>query len=59
MASDETNGVQLLIDSLKVLFAMSPLIILGYVIYSGFESPEEEAMKLKKKTDFQLEGHAE
>ena len=38
---------------------MSPLIVLGYVIYSGFESAEEEQRRRNKKEDFRLEGHAE
>jgi len=40
------------------LVAASPLIALAYVLLSGFESPEKEAVKRKKK-DFELEGHAE
>jgi len=38
---------------------MSPLIALGYVLLSAFESEEAEAVKRKKKGDFELEGHAE
>lgn len=60
MAEEEsTSIVRLLIDGVKVLFAMSPLIALAFIIYSGFENEEEEKRKLSKKTDFQLEGHAE
>eukprot|EP00540_Astrosyne_radiata_P012755 CAMPEP_0116847480 /NCGR_PEP_ID=MMETSP0418-20121206/14458_1 /TAXON_ID=1158023 /ORGANISM="Astrosyne radiata, Strain 13vi08-1A" /LENGTH=61 /DNA_ID=CAMNT_0004478931 /DNA_START=97 /DNA_END=282 /DNA_ORIENTATION=- len=43
----------------KLLFAVSPLLALGYVLLSAFESEEMEDRKRKKKTDFQLEGHAE
>jgi hypothetical protein len=38
---------------------MSPLIALGYVLYSAFEDPDDEALKRRKKGDFELEGHAE
>ena len=44
---------------LKILFAISPLLALGYVLFSAFESPEAEALKRRKKGDFELEGHAE
>lgn len=50
---------QLAIDSAKVLFAISPLIALFYVIWSGFDTPEEEAKKKTKRLDFELSGHAE
>ena len=43
----------------KILFAVSPLLALGYVLMTGFEDKEGEAAKRKKKGDFQLEGHAE
>jgi len=43
----------------QILFAMSPLLALGYVLYTGFDDPEEEKVKRSKKTDFQLEGHDE
>jgi len=38
---------------------MSPLIALGYVLFSAFEDPEAEKLKRRKKGDFELEGHAE
>jgi hypothetical protein len=38
---------------------MSPLLALAYVLYTGFDDPEEEQVKRSKKTDFQLEGHDE
>lgn len=47
------------INGLKLLFAMSPLIALGYVIYTGFEPEEVEAKKRSQKGDFQLDGHSE
>eukprot|EP00814_Leptocylindrus_danicus_P012701 CAMPEP_0116025870 /NCGR_PEP_ID=MMETSP0321-20121206/13400_1 /TAXON_ID=163516 /ORGANISM="Leptocylindrus danicus var. danicus, Strain B650" /LENGTH=61 /DNA_ID=CAMNT_0003498335 /DNA_START=68 /DNA_END=253 /DNA_ORIENTATION=+ len=61
MAEEEGpyTSMQFAIDSAKVLFACSPLIALFYVIYSGFETPEEEAKKKKKRLDFELSGHAE
>jgi hypothetical protein len=44
---------------IQVLFALSPLLALGYVLFSAFEDPEAEALKRKKKGDFELEGHGE
>jgi len=32
---------------------------LAYILISGFEDPEAEALKRRKKGDFELEGHAE
>jgi hypothetical protein len=43
----------------QLLFASTPLLILAYILYSAFESPEAEALKRKKKGDFELEGHGE
>ena len=43
----------------KLLVALSPLIALGYILFTAFESPEQEALKRKKKGDFDLDGHAE
>jgi hypothetical protein len=43
----------------QILFAMSPLLVLGYVLVTGFDDKDEEEAKRKKKTDFQLEGHDE
>lgn len=42
-----------------IIFAISPLLALFYVLISGFESEEDEQLKRKKKGDFELEGHAE
>ena len=53
------TAVQFAIDGAKVLFALSPRLALFYVIFTGFESTEEEQAKKKKRSDFQLEGHAE
>lgn len=39
--------------------AVSPLIALFYVIYTGFEPEEIEREKRAKKGDFQLDGHGE
>ena len=44
---------------MQLLFAFSPLLALGYILMTAFESDTEEKLKRKKKTDFQLEGHAE
>jgi hypothetical protein len=38
---------------------MSPLLALGYILYSAFEDPKVEALKRRKKGDFELEGHGE
>ena len=38
---------------------MSPLIVLFYVIYTGFEGEDTEQEKRAQKGDFQLDGHAE
>jgi hypothetical protein len=43
----------------QILFAVSPLLALGYVLFSAFESEEEEKSKRSKKADFNMEGHAE
>ena len=43
----------------QLLFAISPLLALGYVLMMAFEDPEAENIKRRKKTDFQLEGHSE
>eukprot|EP00593_Proboscia_inermis_P000073 CAMPEP_0171294436 /NCGR_PEP_ID=MMETSP0816-20121228/2924_1 /TAXON_ID=420281 /ORGANISM="Proboscia inermis, Strain CCAP1064/1" /LENGTH=55 /DNA_ID=CAMNT_0011766269 /DNA_START=72 /DNA_END=239 /DNA_ORIENTATION=- len=51
--------LQMAIDGTKLLFAVSPLIALFYVIYTGFEDEDSEAKKRKKKDGFQLDGHAE
>lgn len=53
------TAVQMAINGLKLLFAMSPLIALFYVIYTGFEPEEVEKKKRAAKGDFQLDGHAE
>lgn len=41
------------------MFAVSPLLALAYVLMTGFEDKAGEDAKRKKKSDFQLEGHAE
>ena len=43
----------------QLLFAISPLIVLFYIIYTGFESEENESKKRQQRGDFQLDGHAE
>eukprot|EP00804_Cyclotella_cryptica_P016308 CCRYP_005760-RA/>CCRYP_005760-RA protein AED:0.20 eAED:0.20 QI:215/1/1/1/1/1/2/225/62 len=59
LPEEEQTVVQLAINGLKLLFAMSPLIALFYVIYTGFEPEEVEREKRAKKGDFQLDGHGE
>jgi hypothetical protein len=44
---------------LQLLFAVSPLLVLAYILISAFESEEQEERKRKKKSDFNLEGHSE
>jgi hypothetical protein len=51
---DETLG-----SILQILFAMSPLLALAYVLFSAFEDPKSEALKRRKKGDFELEGHGD
>ena len=43
----------------KVIFAISPLLVLGYVLFSAFENEDAERRKRSKKNDFELEGHSE
>eukprot|EP00566_Odontella_aurita_P030384 CAMPEP_0113567006 /NCGR_PEP_ID=MMETSP0015_2-20120614/23037_1 /TAXON_ID=2838 /ORGANISM="Odontella" /LENGTH=64 /DNA_ID=CAMNT_0000469355 /DNA_START=107 /DNA_END=301 /DNA_ORIENTATION=- /assembly_acc=CAM_ASM_000160 len=50
---------QMAINGAKLLFALSPLLVLLYVLVSGFETDEKESEKRNKKTDFALEGHGE
>lgn len=49
----------MVINGLKILFAMSPLLVLGYVLITGFDDDDSETAKRSKKTDFQLDGHDE
>jgi hypothetical protein len=43
----------------QLLIAMSPLIALFYIIYTGFEPEEVEKKKREQVGDFQLDGHAD
>ena len=43
----------------QLIFAISPLLALGYVLMGAFESDDAEKRKRNKKSDFNLEGHAE
>ena len=52
-------GKRLTPNCLQLLFAVSPLIVLGYILLSAFEPEELEKKKRTKKADFELEGHAE
>ena len=59
-SSDEPwTPLEYVINGAKLIFAISPLIALAYVLISAFESEESEEQKRKKKADFNLEGHAE
>jgi hypothetical protein len=59
-SSDEPwTPLEYAINGAKLIFAISPLIALAYVLISAFESEESEAKKRSKKADFNLEGHAE
>lgn len=51
--------VEYAINGAKLLFAISPLLVLAYILISAFEDETAEDQKRKKKTDFNLEGHAE
>jgi hypothetical protein len=42
----------------QLLFAFSPLLALGFILFSAFETKDEEDSKRKKK-DFDLAGHGE
>jgi hypothetical protein len=43
----------------QIIFAVSPLLALGYVLMGAFEEGDAEQTKRKKKSDFNLEGHSE
>ena len=43
----------------KILFAMSPLLALAYVLMTGFDDADAEKAKRSKKSDFTLAGHEE
>eukprot|EP00535_Pseudo-nitzschia_heimii_P003137 CAMPEP_0197173298 /NCGR_PEP_ID=MMETSP1423-20130617/290_1 /TAXON_ID=476441 /ORGANISM="Pseudo-nitzschia heimii, Strain UNC1101" /LENGTH=62 /DNA_ID=CAMNT_0042622093 /DNA_START=106 /DNA_END=294 /DNA_ORIENTATION=- len=58
-SNEEWTPVEWVINSAKFVFAMSPLLVLGYVLMTAFESEEDELTKRNKKTDFNMEGHAE
>eukprot|EP00585_Thalassiosira_rotula_P002644 CAMPEP_0196142166 /NCGR_PEP_ID=MMETSP0910-20130528/11219_1 /TAXON_ID=49265 /ORGANISM="Thalassiosira rotula, Strain GSO102" /LENGTH=64 /DNA_ID=CAMNT_0041403447 /DNA_START=114 /DNA_END=308 /DNA_ORIENTATION=+ len=58
-ADEPLTPLQMGINGLKLLFAMSPLIALFYIVYTGFEDEEVEQLKRKKKGDFEMDGHAE
>eukprot|EP00537_Pseudo-nitzschia_pungens_P003135 CAMPEP_0172356114 /NCGR_PEP_ID=MMETSP1060-20121228/446_1 /TAXON_ID=37318 /ORGANISM="Pseudo-nitzschia pungens, Strain cf. cingulata" /LENGTH=54 /DNA_ID=CAMNT_0013076039 /DNA_START=115 /DNA_END=280 /DNA_ORIENTATION=+ len=47
------------INGAKMTFALSPLLLLGYILFTAFESEEVEAKKRNKKTDFNMAGHSE
>eukprot|EP00534_Pseudo-nitzschia_fraudulenta_P002941 CAMPEP_0201118724 /NCGR_PEP_ID=MMETSP0850-20130426/2914_1 /ASSEMBLY_ACC=CAM_ASM_000622 /TAXON_ID=183588 /ORGANISM="Pseudo-nitzschia fraudulenta, Strain WWA7" /LENGTH=42 /DNA_ID= /DNA_START= /DNA_END= /DNA_ORIENTATION= len=42
-----------------MVFALSPLLVLAYILMTAFESDEAELKKRNKKTDFDMQGHAE
>jgi hypothetical protein len=43
----------------KILFAVSPLLALAYVLMTGFDEEGAEKAKRSKKGDFTLAGHEE
>jgi hypothetical protein len=51
--------VDFVFHDLQILIAFSPLLALAYVLFTAFESEEAENLKRKKKSDFELQGHAE
>lgn len=55
MYATTTNAL----NKTQLLFAMSPLLVLFYIIYTGFEPEEVERKKRAQKGDFQLDGHSE
>eukprot|EP00533_Pseudo-nitzschia_delicatissima_P006597 CAMPEP_0116095684 /NCGR_PEP_ID=MMETSP0327-20121206/9794_1 /TAXON_ID=44447 /ORGANISM="Pseudo-nitzschia delicatissima, Strain B596" /LENGTH=62 /DNA_ID=CAMNT_0003587367 /DNA_START=87 /DNA_END=275 /DNA_ORIENTATION=+ len=58
--SDEPwTPVEWAINGVKMLFALSPLLGLGYVLMTAFEDDDAELRKRSKKTDFNMEGHSE
>lgn len=58
--SDEPwTPVEWAINGAKMTFALSPLLLLGYILFSAFESEELENKKRNKKSDFSMAGHAE
>eukprot|EP00550_Attheya_septentrionalis_P010302 CAMPEP_0198289148 /NCGR_PEP_ID=MMETSP1449-20131203/7452_1 /TAXON_ID=420275 /ORGANISM="Attheya septentrionalis, Strain CCMP2084" /LENGTH=58 /DNA_ID=CAMNT_0043987443 /DNA_START=163 /DNA_END=339 /DNA_ORIENTATION=- len=56
---DSGTVIEYGINTVKIIFAVSPLLVLFYILVSAFESDESENLKRKKKTDFELDGHAE
>jgi hypothetical protein len=42
-----------------MIFAISPLLLLGYILMTAFETDEQELKKRSKKSDFDMDGHAE
>eukprot|EP00544_Gedaniella_sp_CCMP2646_P003902 CAMPEP_0202480406 /NCGR_PEP_ID=MMETSP1361-20130828/412_1 /ASSEMBLY_ACC=CAM_ASM_000849 /TAXON_ID=210615 /ORGANISM="Staurosira complex sp., Strain CCMP2646" /LENGTH=62 /DNA_ID=CAMNT_0049107837 /DNA_START=79 /DNA_END=267 /DNA_ORIENTATION=+ len=56
---EASTPVDYLVIALKLLFAVSPLLVLAYILLSAWEDPEAEEVKRRKKTDFELDGHAE
>jgi len=54
-----TTNFDMCLNGVKFIFAISPLLGLGYILYTGFDDVEEENIKRSKKTDFTLNGHEE
>jgi hypothetical protein len=42
-----------------MVFALSPLLLLGYILMTAFEDDDAELKKRNKKSDFDMDGHAE
>jgi len=59
-SSDEPwTPVEYVINGVKMIFAISPLLLLGYILMTAFETEEQEVNKRNKKSDFAMDGHAE
>jgi len=61
MVKDEEplTPLTMVINTAKIIFAISPLLVLGYILYTGFDDDDAEKKKRSSKTDFTLEGHDE
>lgn len=58
-ATTSSKALLVLFSLFQMVFALSPLLLLGYILFTAFESEEVENKKRNKKTDFDMAGHAE